>query len=59
MSLVDVFQAICLRDLQIALRRWGDLASPLVFFVMVTMLFPLALSPEPDVLLYCRAKSIP
>ena len=50
MSLAGVFQAVCLRDLQIALRRWGDLASPLVFYVMVTMLFPLALSPEREML---------
>ena len=32
------------------MRRWGDLASPVVFFVMVTTLFPLALSPEREVL---------
>lgn len=50
MSLFEAFRAICTRDLQVALRRWGDIASPVVFYVMVTTLFPLALSPEPDVL---------
>lgn len=34
------------RDLRIALRRWEQVADPLVFFLMVTTLFPLALSPE-------------
>lgn len=50
MSLARVLTAVCARDLQVALRRWGDLASPVVFFVMVTTLFPLALSPEREVL---------
>ena len=34
------------RDLRLALRRWDQVADPLVFFLMVTTLFPLALSPE-------------
>jgi len=42
--------AIVRRDLRIAIRRWGDVASPLMFFAMVTALFPLALSPRMDVL---------
>jgi len=50
LSLGRVLIAVCVRDLQVALRRWGDLASPVVFFVMVTTLFPLALSPEREVL---------
>ncbi len=50
MSLGRVLLSVCLRDLQVALRRWGDLASPVVFYVMVTTLFPLALSPEHEVL---------
>ncbi len=36
----------CRRDLVLALRHWGQVAQPLVFFVMVTTLFPLALGPE-------------
>lgn len=34
------------RDLRLAMRRWEHVADPLVFFLMVTTLFPLALSPE-------------
>jgi heme exporter protein B len=34
------------RDLLLAQRHWGQVAQPLVFFLMVTTLFPLALSPE-------------
>jgi heme exporter protein B len=34
------------RDLLLALRHWGQVAQPLVFFVMVTTLFPLALGPD-------------
>lgn len=42
----DVFLAIVRRDLQIAVRRWGDVASPLAFYMLVSALFPLALSPS-------------
>jgi heme exporter protein B len=35
-----------LRDLQLAFRKRGQLVQPLAFFAMVTMLFPLAISPE-------------
>jgi heme exporter protein B len=34
------------RDLRLALRRWEQVGDPLVFFLMITTLFPLALSPE-------------
>jgi heme exporter protein B len=34
------------RDLRLALRRPGQWVQPLAFFVVVAMLFPLALSPE-------------
>ena len=34
------------RDLLIAFRHWGQVAQPLIFFVMVTTLFPLALGPD-------------
>jgi heme exporter protein B len=34
------------RDLLLAARHWGQVAQPLVFFVMVVTLFPLALGPE-------------
>ena len=38
------------RDVRLAFRRWQQLAHPVVFFVMVATLFPLALSPEPSLL---------
>lgn len=38
------FGAIVERDLKLAFRRWSELANPLIFFVIVTSLFPLALS---------------
>jgi heme exporter protein B len=47
---VRVIRAVVLRDLQVAFRRWGDLISPLMFYAIVTALFPLALSPKPEVL---------
>ena len=35
-----------LRDLQLAFRKRSQLVQPLAFFAMVTLLFPLAVSPE-------------
>lgn len=34
------------RDLRLAFRRRAQLAQPLLFFVMITALFPLAVTPE-------------
>ena len=34
------------RDLRLALRRWDQILQPLIFFVVVVSLFPLAISPE-------------
>ena len=39
-----------IRDLRLAFRNMGQLANPLMFFVMVTTLFPLALNPAPQLL---------
>lgn len=38
------------REMRQSFRRWSDLISPLVFFVLVSSLFPLAISPAADVL---------
>jgi heme exporter protein B len=38
------------RDLLVAVRRRGDLAATLFFFVMVASLFPLGVGPEPQML---------
>lgn len=50
MTVFSVLKAVVVRDLQISFRRWGDLLSPLMFFAMVTVLFPLALSPKRELL---------
>lgn len=42
---MSAFNAVFLRDLRVAFRRWSELAYPLIFFVIVVTLFPLALSP--------------
>jgi heme exporter protein B len=47
---LQILFAVCRRDVSIALRRWGDVVSPLAFFVMVISLFPLALSPARELL---------
>lgn len=42
------FVTIVQRDLRIAIRRWSEAANPLLFFVIITTLFPLALSPSTE-----------
>ena len=34
------------RDLMLAWRRWDEVAQPLIFYVVVTTLFPLATTPD-------------
>jgi heme exporter protein B len=48
MSLPGLGQAarlVLARDLQLAMRHWDQVLQPLIFFVIVTTLFPLAISP--------------
>jgi heme exporter protein B len=45
---VSAFVAIVRRDVRLAMRRLSEAANPLLFFVIVTTLFPLALSPSAD-----------
>jgi len=50
---IGVWNAMSLvlrRDLSLSLRRPDQLVQPLVFFLIVTTLFPLSLSPEPALL---------
>ena len=47
---MNAFATILARDLRIAFRRFSELSNPLLFFVIVVSLFPLALSPNTDVL---------
>ena len=42
--------ALVSQDLRLAYRRRGEVATPLMFFILVTMLFPLGLSPQPELL---------
>ena len=42
--------ALMRRDLKLAFRRRGELMTPAVFFILVTALFPLGLSPQPQLL---------
>jgi heme exporter protein B len=46
--MLRAYVTILLRDLRLAFRRFGELANPLLFFVIVVSLFPLALSPDAD-----------
>jgi len=48
--LIRAFAAILGRDLVLTLRRRGELGNPLVFFVVVVTLFPLALGPAAETL---------
>lgn len=45
-----VFAAQLKRDLRIVSRRLGEYLQPLLFFIIVSSLFPLALSPRPALL---------
>ncbi|MEM8685191.1 MAG: heme exporter protein CcmB [Pseudomonadota bacterium] len=49
-GLIDGFGSIIRRDLLLLWRRPGDLLNPLVFFIMVSTLFPLAVGPDAQVL---------
>ena len=46
------------RDLRLAFRKRGQLVQPLVFFAIVTTLFPLAISPELSRLRDVRARCV-
>jgi heme exporter protein B len=47
---MDAFLAIVRRDLHLGLRRGGESAQPLIFFVVALALFPLGIGPAPEVL---------
>lgn len=42
---LSAFATVLRRDLRLAYRRWTELANPLLFFVIVASMFPLALQP--------------
>jgi heme exporter protein B len=37
---------VLMRDMTLAWRRWDEVAQPLIFYVVVTTLFPLATTPD-------------
>ena len=47
---INGFMLVLRRDLRVSLRRRSDTFSTLIFFVMVTSLFPLGVGPEPQLL---------
>lgn len=49
-SLAAAFWVLLRRDLTLAFRHRGELANPLLFFVIVVSLFPLGITPESDTL---------
>lgn len=49
-GLVQAFYGVVWRDLLLALRRRSDVGTSLMFFVIVTSLFPLGIGPESGVL---------
>ena len=48
--MIRAFSLVLQRELRLAVRRWSDLLMPLVFFVIVCTLFPLAVGQDPEVL---------
>lgn len=48
--MLKAYYHLLLRDLRLALRNRHELANPLIFFVLVVTLFPLAVTPTPDAL---------
>lgn len=47
-GLLRMVGLVMARDLRLALRHWDQVLQPLIFFVIVTTLFPLAISPALD-----------
>jgi len=49
-SLIKTLSCILQRDLLLAYRHRGELANPLVFFLIVITMVPLGISPSPEIL---------
>jgi heme exporter protein B len=43
--LARIVSVVIARDLRLAVRHWDQVVQPLIFFVVITTLFPLAISP--------------
>lgn len=51
MSTLAVLRALLRREVQLAFRQKGEVLTPIMFFVVVTSLFPLGVGPESNLLL--------
>jgi heme exporter protein B len=49
-SAYHAFKAVLSRDLLLGLRNQSDFVNPLIFFIMVITMFPLAIGPEQAIL---------
>jgi heme exporter protein B len=49
-ALIDAMRLVMRRELTLAWRRWDEVTQPLIFYLVVTTLFPLATTPELAVL---------
>jgi len=45
-GLYQLANTVLARELRLAFRRWDQVLQPLIFFIIVTTLFPLATSPD-------------
>lgn len=45
-GLLQIVMLVVARELRLAVRHWDQVVQPLIFFVVVTTLFPLAISPS-------------
>ncbi len=49
-SALSAFWAVLRRDLTLAFRHRAELANPLLFFLIIVSLYPLGISPAPEIL---------
>jgi heme exporter protein B len=49
-GMTQAFVGVVWRDLLLAIRRRSDVMTSLMFFIIVTSLFPLGIGPDPRVL---------
>lgn len=45
-SIGSAAKLVFMRDMTLAWRRWDEVAQPLIFYIVVTTLFPLATTPD-------------
>ena len=49
--MIDALRIVFLRDLKVSLRRWSDVLTSLILFVLVSLVFPLTLGNDSTILL--------